>query len=332
MFGSLTLALLRLHGRRTKSTYSGARRIDPDPSNIVGDHQRSSNGVRNARAAQTHEQNEEQQGQAVVEIAKAVSSGEDGGDKAETCFWQEESVNENMDGGDEWNFVASVGGTITDDNNSNEETTCTTTENGDKGGNNVNHKDAFAVSRTRKPSGAKEVYSPSYGGRKSSHSTAVGNVDSPSTAPAIGNCGSAPISAEALENRGVSSVGSPSSGSGDGIGTTNGGVSESRSIAWFLVEDIEVLNLHSLSLQKLDGIERLLRLKVADLSGNELHDTAPLQPCSCLEVRVFRLVTLVVQNTTNHQAGLINPQSIFSLRRFEVCSPFQQNAEGRQRK
>lgn len=282
MFGSLTLPMLRLHGR-TKATYSGSRRIDPDPSNVVAiasvgqhsyedHHQHSSSDASKAHDAQTHGQIEGQRGQAVAEITKAVSSGE------------EENDNQNEV---EWNAAASGDGTRTDRNSNNEEATCTANESGDREGNDVNHKDVSVLSRTRKPSGAEEAYSPSCRGRKSSHSTAVGNIDSPSSAPAMENSGSAPISAEALKSRGVISVGSPSSGGGDGIGTTNGGDSEHRSTTRFLVEDIEFLNLHSLSLQKLDGIERLLRLKVADLSGNELHDTAPLQLCSCLEVRLF---------------------------------------------
>lgn len=52
-----------------------------------------------------------------------------------------------------------------------------------------------------------------------------------------------------------------------------------------VLEDIELVGLQNLSLRKLEGMERLTRLKVADLSGNELHDTAPLRLCVCLEVR-----------------------------------------------
>ena len=51
-----------------------------------------------------------------------------------------------------------------------------------------------------------------------------------------------------------------------------------------LLEDIELVNLHNLSLHKLEGMERLVFVRVADLSGNELHDTAPLRSCACLEV------------------------------------------------
>lgn len=51
-----------------------------------------------------------------------------------------------------------------------------------------------------------------------------------------------------------------------------------------LLEDIELVNLHNLSLHKLEGMERLVFVRVADLSGNELHDTLPLRSCVCLEV------------------------------------------------
>lgn len=61
----------------------------------------------------------------------------------------------------------------------------------------------------------------------------------------------------------------------------------SRSSAGPLLEDIELVNLHNLSLHKLEGMERLVYVRVADLSGNELHDTAPLRSCACLEVRMF---------------------------------------------
>ncbi|CAN0113390.1 unnamed protein product [Ectocarpus sp. 6 AP-2014] len=50
-----------------------------------------------------------------------------------------------------------------------------------------------------------------------------------------------------------------------------------------LLEDIELVNLHNLSLHKLEGMERLVFVRVVDLSGNELHDTAPLRSCACLE-------------------------------------------------
>ena len=59
----------------------------------------------------------------------------------------------------------------------------------------------------------------------------------------------------------------------------------SSSCQGLLLEDIELVNLHNLSLHKLEGMEKLIRLRVADLSGNELHDTAPLRSCACLEVR-----------------------------------------------
>ncbi|CAM9265882.1 unnamed protein product, partial [Hapterophycus canaliculatus] len=50
-----------------------------------------------------------------------------------------------------------------------------------------------------------------------------------------------------------------------------------------LLKDIELVNLHNLSLHKLEGMDRLVFLRVADLSGNELHDTTPLRSCACLE-------------------------------------------------
>lgn len=319
--------MLRLHGR-TKATYSGSRRIDPYPSSIAAiasvehhsyedDHQHDKNDASKTHDAQTHGQTEERRGQAVQDvITKAVSSGEEEKEK--------DDPNEV-----EWNTAVSDDGTRTNYNRNSEEATCISNGSGDKDGNDVNHKGAFVGSRTtEKAFRAEEAYPPSCEGRKSIQSTAVGKIDSSSLAPAMGSCGSAPISAETLRNRGEDSVGSSSSGSGDGIGSTSGGDSEHQSTTRFLVEDIKFLNLHSLSLQKLYGIERLLRLKVADLSGNELHDTAPLQSCSYLEVRLFRLVSRV------HllPSGLINPQSAFPLREFTVRSPFQQDAERKQRK
>lgn len=59
--------------------------------------------------------------------------------------------------------------------------------------------------------------------------------------------------------------------------------------AGFALEDIELVNLHNLSLHKLEGMEHLTHLRVADLSGNELHDTAPLRYCECLEVFIDSL-------------------------------------------
>lgn len=53
-----------------------------------------------------------------------------------------------------------------------------------------------------------------------------------------------------------------------------------------VLEDIELVNLHNLSLHKLEGMERLTRLRVADLSENELRDIIPLRWCGCLEVCV----------------------------------------------
>lgn len=64
-------------------------------------------------------------------------------------------------------------------------------------------------------------------------------------------------------------------------------LSSSHSPAGPLLEDIELVNLHNLSLHKLEGMERLVFVRVADLSGNELHDTAPLRSCACLEVCVL---------------------------------------------
>lgn len=61
--------------------------------------------------------------------------------------------------------------------------------------------------------------------------------------------------------------------------------SSSSPAAGLVLADIELVNLHNLSLHKLEGMERLTRLRVADLSGNELHDTTPLRCCECLEVR-----------------------------------------------
>lgn len=63
--------------------------------------------------------------------------------------------------------------------------------------------------------------------------------------------------------------------------------SSSHPLAGPLLEDIELVNLHNLSLHKLEGMERLVFVRVADLSGNELHDTAPLRSCACLEVCIF---------------------------------------------
>lgn len=64
----------------------------------------------------------------------------------------------------------------------------------------------------------------------------------------------------------------------------SGGESRPSSTSGLCLEDIELVSLNNLSLHKLEGIERLARLRVADLSGNELHDVMPLRCCRCLEV------------------------------------------------
>lgn len=119
-----------------------------------------------------------------------------------------------------------------------------------------------------------------------------------SVAARKGRPSSAPAPAPALENVGVKrdvstlSVSGTESDGGDGNGGGAGGCNASSASSssplpssGLVLEDIELVNLHNLSLHKLEGIERLVRLRVADLSGNELHDTAPLRWCSCLEVR-----------------------------------------------
>lgn len=70
-------------------------------------------------------------------------------------------------------------------------------------------------------------------------------------------------------------------------GATALSTSSSSCSSGLVLEDIELVSLNNLYLHKLDGMERLTRLRVADLSGNELHDTVPLQWCRCLEVNTF---------------------------------------------
>lgn len=117
----------------------------------------------------------------------------------------------------------------------------------------------------------------------------VGAASATATAPAVDSSISArPRSAPAAE----SVDGSPSSpvvharsrsdASGEGEAVKH--LCSSHHSAGLLLEDIELVNLHNLSLHRLEGMERLVFVRVADLSGNELHDTAPLRSCVCLEV------------------------------------------------
>ncbi|CAM9822517.1 unnamed protein product [Scytosiphon promiscuus] len=126
--------------------------------------------------------------------------------------------------------------------------------------------------------------------------TAAGNIASsggdpsgsgrPRSAPAAGNTGrnlSSIDNNELGENGALDEV---KSGRGDidanDVGAKDSGPSQASPVK-LLLEDIELVNLHNLSLHKLEGMERLVFLRVADLSGNELHDTTPLGLCACLE-------------------------------------------------
>ena len=107
----------------------------------------------------------------------------------------------------------------------------------------------------------------------------IGNGNRPMSAPAAESAGGVPSSAVARPQA------RPGGDSDEGDSTSMERYC-SPATAGLLLEDIELVNLHNLSLQKLEGMERLVFVRVADLSGNELHDTAPLRSCVCLEVRL----------------------------------------------
>lgn len=70
-----------------------------------------------------------------------------------------------------------------------------------------------------------------------------------------------------------------------GRGFKDGGGSLEPSLSTgLLLEDIELISLRDLSLHEVEGLGQLNRLRIADLSGNELHDITPLGSCPCLEV------------------------------------------------
>lgn len=106
----------------------------------------------------------------------------------------------------------------------------------------------------------------------------------PRSAPAAGSVGELRSSNTFVTRGGVTNDGETASGDDKDAAVTNLS-SPSHPSTGLLLEDIELVNLHNLSLHKLEGMERLVFVRVVDLSGNELHDTAPLRSCACLEVR-----------------------------------------------
>ncbi|CAM9899824.1 unnamed protein product, partial [Laminaria digitata] len=141
---------------------------------------------------------------------------------------------------------------------------------------------------------AAAMMTPNRDGKASSSSTTTTAevlTSRTSSAPSAQGSGGSPI--DALTQRhcivtGVENDGNRASNRGSGadggeVYSSSSSSSSSSSRQGLLLEDIELVNLHNLSLHKLEGMEKLVRLRVADLSGNELHDTAPLKSCACLE-------------------------------------------------
>ena len=136
---------------------------------------------------------------------------------------------------------------------------------------------------------------PILGGKASSEASTEVQTSRTSSATSAQGSGGSPI--DVVSQRGCITTG-VESGSNRGSGgdgelytsssssSSYSSSSSSSSCQGLLLEDIELVNLHNLSLHKLEGMEKLVRLRVADLSGNELHDTAPLKSCTCLEVRL----------------------------------------------
>lgn len=112
--------------------------------------------------------------------------------------------------------------------------------------------------------------------------------DRPRSAPATGTAGKNVSSTDTTEGLHENNAINEAKGGYGDIEESDAGAKEAGPPevppGGLLLEDIELVNLHNLSLHKLEGMERLVFLRVADLSGNELHDTTPLRTCACLEV------------------------------------------------
>lgn len=132
-----------------------------------------------------------------------------------------------------------------------------------------------------------------HSGRRKHEPAYSAATERPRTAPAIGN--GTEIDSVDITNNNVGpavnratngfhrSTGDEDIDIGDSLLSSSPGFSASPAPSLMLA-DIELVNLHNLSLRKLEGMDRLTRLRVADLSGNELHDITPLRSCECLEV------------------------------------------------
>lgn len=134
------------------------------------------------------------------------------------------------------------------------------------------------IDRSAKPSTAAAGAAPSRGGNSGIVSATGSNSNRPSSAPYTESPG---VSIGSLSHSREATAGVGNGSEGGGAILRPPGL---------VLEYIELVNLHNLSLHKLEGMERLVCLRVANLSGNELHDTWPLRSCACLEVRLFPAV------------------------------------------
>lgn len=267
---SLTLDMLRRNGR-TRAPRSGPHRTTVHNGRPAGDGVAFDEGDYRQKPAHSTSNidSDEQQKQQQQQHQAAASPG--GEFDPEACGQEKRHVSTHLRGrtGESRDHY-SVSGDMKAEEETNDSTSAGGVVDVGAAGEDGEHHEIQPLGnetgpKPRKPSTAAATGA-SRGGRTSSNATSSDGR---------------PNSAPATETGAVAPIGALEQGGGDGVVSDDDCTPKGGGLA---LESIELVNLHNLSLHKLEGMERLTRLRVADLSGNELHDTAPLRSCACLEV------------------------------------------------